>query len=103
MSQAFDLGSLADVPGDGPWVITVDWNDGTTSQFAYGATGSITVLKHTYRHASAWLSPYQVQVTAMDTDKAISNMVQFPVTVSGAEPTVSPAARRRSPRGVRTA
>ena len=53
VSQAFDLGSLADVPGDGPWVITVDWNDGTTSQFAYGATGSITGLKHTYRHTSA--------------------------------------------------
>ena len=35
----------------------------------------------------------------MDTDKAISNMVQFPVTVSGAEPTVSPSGAATVPEG----
>jgi hypothetical protein len=77
--QAFNLGSFSDSDGGGPWLVDVNWGDGTPdTTFNVSATGSLGTQTHTYGEERTYL----VTFTVTDTTQGDYNGESFPVTVS---------------------
>ncbi|MBE0688142.1 MAG: hypothetical protein IH585_19270 [Anaerolineaceae bacterium] len=79
----FDLGSFSD-PGSfaGPWTVTVDWGDSSTSQYTLNETGSLGSQPHVYE-AAGWYS-VTIAVTGAGTGSA-----QFQIIVENPQPAIS--------------
>ena len=53
-STSFNLGSFTDVNGDSPWLVDVDWGDGSThTTLSRTSTGTIPAQSHTYADGPA--------------------------------------------------
>jgi PKD repeat protein len=86
-STSFDLGSFTDPGPDSPWVVDVDWGDGSThTTFNKSTTGSLGSQSHTYKDGAPTV--YTVTVKVTDKDGG-SGQATFKVTVSNVAPTIT--------------
>jgi hypothetical protein len=78
-AQAFNLGSFNDSDGGGPWMVDINWGDGTQdTTFNVAVTGSLGTQNHTYGEEGVFVAT----VTVTDTTQGDSGAENFPVTVS---------------------
>jgi hypothetical protein len=80
----FDLGSFADAAGDGPWTVTVDWGDGSTSTRLATAPGALGAAPHAYADDG----DYAIAVTVADAS-GLSSSAVFHAAVANTPPTAS--------------
>jgi PKD repeat protein len=80
-ATTFALGSFTD-PGatDGPWTVTVNWGDGTTSRFTVNSPGALS-QSHTYASAGS----YSAVVTVSNQDN-LTGSASTAIAVSAATP-----------------
>src|SRR5215213_8118885 len=60
--KLFDLGSFTDPGADGPWNVSVNWGDGSNTQFPQDDLGSLGQKTHTYDDNGT----YTVEVTVSE-------------------------------------
>ncbi len=98
-SQAsFSLGQFADPGAESPWIVTVDWGDGTPpTVFGAGATGDLGTAPHTYAKYGA----YPVTVTV--NDGLETGSATFHVAVADVAPTVTPPSEPSATEGTTSA
>lgn len=82
------LGSFTDPGADGPWVVRVDWGDGSTAAtFSLDRTGDLGTLAHLYAQAGT----YPVAVSIVDLDGlGLGGASSFQVDVANLAPTIEP-------------
>jgi hypothetical protein len=91
--QQFSLGSFTQNPPDGPWNVTVNWNDGTTSSFSTGLAGGVPpqlippqihryVEESTNDHTGNTDGTYHVTVTVTDRDSDQTGTGTFKIKVT---------------------
>jgi hypothetical protein len=85
--QSFNLGSFSDTVAGGPYMVDVNWGDGTSdTTFTVAAAGSLGTQTHSFGEEKT----YAVTITVTSTTTAgDSNGESFPVTVS--DPAVAAA------------
>ncbi len=79
---SFNLGSFSDAPVNGPWVIAVDWGDGTSATLQSAAPGAIGQGTHAY----ADNGNYAVTVAVLARD-GLRGVAGFSVAVANLAPT----------------
>jgi len=84
-STNFSLGAFGDTTNDSPWIIDVNWGDGSAHT---GFTSLVSGTLGTRPHAYADNGPYSVTVMVTDKGGAIGSTT-FPITVSNIAPTAS--------------
>jgi hypothetical protein len=89
VAQSFNPGSFTDPGADNPWIVDVDWGDGTAhTAFNMAAAGTITAQSHTYADG-----PHTYAVTVKVTDKdGYFDSKPFSVTVANVAPVVEAGA-----------
>ena len=93
-SSSFSLGEFADPGSESPWIVTVDWGDGTPpTVFGAGATGDLGSQPHTY----AKYGTYQVTVTVGDGQ--LSGSATFHTDVADVAPDVTGPANQAATEG----
>jgi glycosidase len=79
--KEFALGSFSDPGADSPWLVTINWGDGTPLElFDATATGSLGTRPHRYQHDGL----FQVQVTVDDRDGG-TDTASFQITVKNVD------------------
>jgi len=86
-STAFQLGSFADPGQDDPWIVYIDWGDGSAVQtIRVDQAGDLGSLPHTYSRAGT----YDAAVTVADLDGfGLSGAASFRVVVQGVAPSLA--------------
>ena len=98
VSRLFPLGSFSDSgANDGPWTVSVDWGDGSSSQ-ATSAAGPIAAAAHTYSQAGV----FNARVTVKDKDGGAGS-ASFAVSVSNVAPAISGPPAQAAVEGAATA
>jgi hypothetical protein len=68
VGQLFDLGSFTDPGPDAPWLVTINWGDGSLADtFNANSTGSLGQFFHVFVNEG----PFQVKVTVDDGDGGV--------------------------------
>jgi hypothetical protein len=81
----FDLGSFGDPGPDGPWMVDVDWGDGSAhTTYTADGTGELADREHVYADGPA---THTVKVQVTDKDGGIGTTT-FDVKVANVAPTV---------------
>ena len=78
IDQNFALGSFVDPGSNGPWQVSINWDDGITTTLSTASSGDLPATAHTYAAAGG----YDVVVTV--SDGTLVHSAGFHVTV-GAE------------------
>ena len=92
-STAFSLGSFTDVSTDSPWVVVVNWGDGSANDtFSVASAGSLGTRNHTYLDNGS----YSVVVTVTDKDGGAGN-ASFTAAVANVAPAITDASVGPSP------
>ncbi len=93
VSTSIPLGSFSDAnSADGPWTVTVHWNDGTPdSTFPESTPGSLGAVNHTFANLLPNQADYQVTLTVADKNghATPASVVTFPVAVKNLPPVVT--------------
>ncbi|HWE35857.1 MAG TPA: PKD domain-containing protein, partial [Isosphaeraceae bacterium] len=93
-ATSFALGRFADPGAEAPWIVTVDWGDGTPpTVLGAGATGDLGTLPHTY----AKYGTYEVTVSV--NDGQATGMASFHADVADVPPSVTAPADQAATEG----
>src|SRR5206468_1412008 len=103
-STSFGLGSFSDVGvNDNPWVVDVDWGDGSLhTTFSLATQGAITAASHAYAdNSTPPATGYTVTVKVTDKDGGTDSKT-FKVTVANVAPVVTAPANQSANEGAST-
>ena len=93
-AQSFTIGSFADAVGDTPWLVSIDWGDGSSdTNLTRTTTGTIPAQSHTYTdNTTPTATGYTVTVSVTDKNGGAGSATgtgTFKVTVTNVEPTLT--------------
>jgi RHS repeat-associated protein len=84
-ATAFVLGSFADAPTDGPWIVQVNWGDGSTpTTFTTDTPGQLPTQDHRYADDGE----FTVTVSVTDNDGAVGS-AQFKASIANLKPAIA--------------
>ena len=81
VATAIDLGSFAD-PDTGPWSVSVNWGDSSTTSFFVANAGALGTLTHTYTTAGTYSPQFTVTDFTSLSGSATFNVDVISTTVS---------------------